>query len=79
MKCQQNFGFNYINNSIVCDISSKDRKHFHVNVLGCHKFTFNTFKVSAPTYGHNINGIHIGRSTSVNVLNTNVATGDDCV
>ncbi|ESW15493.1 hypothetical protein PHAVU_007G076800, partial [Phaseolus vulgaris] len=63
----------------VRDITSKDNKHFHVNVLGCNNFTFDGFKVSAPGDSHNINGIHIGRSTGVNVLNTDIATGDDCV
>ncbi|KAL9317626.1 hypothetical protein ACSQ67_014143 [Phaseolus vulgaris] len=46
--CKQlgmNFGFNFINNSIVRDITSKDSKHFHVNVLGCNNFTFDGFKV----------------------------------
>ncbi|KAK8467540.1 hypothetical protein PHAVU_007G076625 [Phaseolus vulgaris] len=80
--CKQlgmNFGFNFINNSIVRDITSKDSKHFHVNVLGCNNFTFDGFKVSAPGDSHNTDGIHIGRSTGVNVLNTDIATGDDCV
>ncbi|KAK7357267.1 hypothetical protein VNO80_16552 [Phaseolus coccineus] len=74
-----NFGFNFINNSIVRNITSKDSKHFHVNVLGCNNFTFDGFKVSAPGDSHNTDGIHIGRSTDVNVLNTDIATGDDCV
>ncbi|KAL9317622.1 hypothetical protein ACSQ67_014139 [Phaseolus vulgaris] len=63
----------------VRDITSKDSKHFHVNVLGCNNFTFDGFKVSAPSDSHNTDGIHIGRSTGVNVLNTDIATGDDCV
>ena len=79
INCQQNFGFNFINNSIIRDITSKDSKHFHVNVLGCNNFTFDGFKVSAPGDSHNTDGIHIGRSTGVNVLNTDIATGDDCV
>ncbi|XP_027925488.1 polygalacturonase-like [Vigna unguiculata] len=74
-----NFAFNYINNSIVRGITSKDSKHFHVNVLGCNNFTFDGFKVSAPHDSANTDGIHIGRSRGVNVLNTNIATGDDCV
>ncbi|RDY14382.1 hypothetical protein CR513_00549 [Mucuna pruriens] len=74
-----NFGFNFINNSIVRDITSKDSKSFHVNVLGCNNFTFDGFKVNAPADSANTDGIHIGRSTDVKVLNTNIATGDDCV
>lgn len=79
MKCLQNFGFNFLNNSIVRDITSKDSKNFHVNVLGCNNFTFDGFTISAPATSLNTDGIHIGRSTDVKVLNTNIATGDDCV
>ncbi|KOM35911.1 hypothetical protein LR48_Vigan02g206100 [Vigna angularis] len=74
-----NFAFNYVNNSIVRGITSKDSKQFHVNVLGCKNFTFDGFKVTAPENSANTDGIHIGRSTGVNVLNTDIGTGDDCV
>jgi len=75
----QNFGFNFLNNSIVRDITSKDSKNFHVHVLGCNNFTFDNFHISAPKTSINTDGIHIGRSTDVKVLNSNIATGDDCV
>ncbi|GAU36279.1 hypothetical protein TSUD_255330 [Trifolium subterraneum] len=81
-KCKRrsmNFGFNFIKHSIVRDITSKDSKNFHVNVLGCTNFTFDGFTITAPGTSINTDGIHIGRSTDVKVLNTNIATGDDCV
>ncbi|KAK7245898.1 hypothetical protein RIF29_40752 [Crotalaria pallida] len=74
-----NFGFNFLNHSIVRDITSKDSKNFHVNVLACNNFTFDGFKVSAPASSINTDGIHIGRSTDIKILNTNIGTGDDCV
>ncbi|KAK7304111.1 hypothetical protein RJT34_15165 [Clitoria ternatea] len=74
-----NFGFNFVNNSIVRDITSKDSKNFHVNVLACNNFTFEGFKVIAPDESPNTDGIHIGKSTDVKVLNSNIGTGDDCV
>ncbi|XP_040952741.1 polygalacturonase [Gossypium hirsutum] len=43
------------------------------------KITFKHFTVSAPGESPNTDGIHIGRSDWVNVLNTEIKTGDDCV
>ncbi|KAK7364456.1 hypothetical protein VNO80_13134 [Phaseolus coccineus] len=78
-KLSMNFGFGFLNNTIVRDITSKDNKYFHVSVLGCNNITFTNFKIVAPTTSPNTDGIHIGRSTHVNIDNTNIATGDDCI
>ncbi|KAK7327686.1 hypothetical protein VNO77_21773 [Canavalia gladiata] len=74
-----NFGFNFLNNSIIRDITTKDSKSFHVNVLGCNNFTFDGFKVSAPAESLNTDGIHIGRSFDIKIINSNIETGDDCI
>nr|KYP76134.1 Polygalacturonase [Cajanus cajan] len=58
-----NFSFSFLNNTIIQDITSKDSKNFHVNILGYNNITFTNFNISSP----NTNGIHIGRSTQVNV------------
>lgn len=76
---KQNFGFNFLNNSFVGTVTSKDSKNFHVNVLGCNNFTFDGFHIIAPEDSPNTDGIHIGRSTEIHVKNVNIATGDDCV
>ncbi|KAK8470198.1 hypothetical protein PHAVU_004G097300 [Phaseolus vulgaris] len=78
-KLSMNFGFGFLNNTIVRDITSKDSKYFHVNVLGCNNITFTNFNIVAPATSPNTDGIHIGRSTLVNIDNTNIATGDDCI
>ncbi|KAG4921310.1 Polygalacturonase [Glycine soja] len=54
-------------------------KIFHVNVLGCNNITFTNFNIIAPATSLNRNEIHIGRSTQVNITNTNIAIGDDCI
>ncbi|XVF21090.1 hypothetical protein REPUB_Repub12eG0060800 [Reevesia pubescens] len=61
------------------DITTKDSKQFHVNVLGCENITFQRFSISTPDESLNMDGIHIGRSNGVNVLNSNIKTGDDCI
>lgn len=78
-KVIMNFGFNFVNNSIVRGITSKDSKNFHVMVLGCNNFTFDGFTITAPKDSPNTDGIHMGRSTDVKILNSNIGTGDDCV
>ncbi|KAI9100930.1 hypothetical protein K1719_024054 [Acacia pycnantha] len=78
-KLSMNFGFNFMNNSIIRDITSKHSKHFHVNVLGCRNITFSKFSIEAPAESPNTDGIHIGRSTQVKILHSNIATGDDCI
>ncbi|TYH79538.1 hypothetical protein ES332_D03G071400v1 [Gossypium tomentosum] len=64
---------------MIQDITTKDSKQFHVNVLGSKNITFEHFTVSAPGESPNIDGIHIGRSDGVNVFNSEIKIGDDCV
>lgn len=75
----QSLQLSFIKNSTVSDITSKDSKNFHVNVLGCKNLTFQHFTINAPGDSINSDGIHIGRSLGINVLNTNIGTGDDCI
>ncbi|AES65907.1 putative polygalacturonase [Medicago truncatula] len=79
VKILMNLGFMFVNNSMVTGVTSKDSKNFHVMVLGCNNFTFDGFTVTAPSDSPNTDGIHMGRSTDVKILNTNIGTGDDCV
>ncbi|KAK4275867.1 hypothetical protein QN277_018881 [Acacia crassicarpa] len=78
-KLSMNFGFNFMNNSIIRDITSKHSKHVHVNVLGCRNITFNKFSIEAPAESPNTDGIHIGRSTQVKILHSDIGTVDDCI
>ncbi|XWS75844.1 hypothetical protein CRYUN_Cryun01aG0126800 [Craigia yunnanensis] len=74
-----NLRFNFVNNAMIEGIATKEGKQFHVNVLGCQNITFQRFTVSAPESSLNTDGIHIGRSNGVKILNSNIKTGDDCV
>ncbi|TXG55485.1 hypothetical protein EZV62_020741 [Acer yangbiense] len=64
---------------LVQGVTSKDSKQFHVNVIGCTDLHFVRFTISAPHESINTDGIHIGRSTGIKVLDSNIKTGDDCV
>ncbi|KAF7807094.1 polygalacturonase-like [Senna tora] len=73
------FWIGFLNNSIVRDITSKDSKNFHVNVLGCNNVTFVNFSINAPATSPNTDGIHIGRSSEINIIDSFIGTGDDCI
>ncbi|MFQ6621092.1 hypothetical protein Gotur_002473 [Gossypium turneri] len=74
-----NLRFDFVTNAMIQYITTKDSKQFHVNVLGCKNITFEHFTVSAPDESPNTDGIHIWRSDGVNVLNSEIKTGDDFV
>ncbi|KAK4727494.1 hypothetical protein R3W88_032411 [Solanum pinnatisectum] len=78
-KLPNNLSFNSLTNSIIKDITTLDSKSFDVNVNQCKNLTFLNFNVSAPASSPNTDGIHISRSSSVNVTDSNFATGDDCI
>ncbi|XP_021688475.2 exopolygalacturonase-like [Hevea brasiliensis] len=81
-KCKpmpMNFRFNFIKKGLVRDVTSLNSKNFHVNVLGCEDFTFQSFIITAPETSINTDGIHIGRSKGVNIIDTKIGTGDDCI
>ncbi|KAM6561941.1 hypothetical protein CsatB_021939 [Cannabis sativa] len=74
-----NLRFNFVTNSIIEDITSKDSKQFHVNLIGCKNMTFQHFHVLAPEKSLNTDGIHIGKSSNIKITNTTIETGDDCI
>eukprot|EP01083_Nonionella_stella_P064013 166465_1 len=74
-----NIRFNFITNSIVQDITSKDSKFFHINLLECKNLQFQHVTITAPADSPNTDGIHIGRSSQINITNANIGTGDDCI
>ncbi|CAN4084594.1 unnamed protein product [Withania somnifera] len=59
--------FNFLTNSTIRDITSKDSKMFHVNVNGCKNLTFIGVKITAPQESINTDGIHVARSSNVNI------------
>ncbi|XP_050383650.1 exopolygalacturonase-like [Argentina anserina] len=71
--------FDNVKHSLVRDVTSINSKEFHVNVLGCEQLTFQHFTATAPGDSVNTDGIHIGRSTGINITVTKIATGDDCI
>ncbi|KAL0449795.1 UNVERIFIED_CONTAM: Polygalacturonase [Sesamum latifolium] len=78
-KLPYNLSFNFINNSIIHDVTTKDSKNFHLNCISSHNVTFRHFIISAPDESPNTDGIHLGRSTGIKIIDSVIRTGDDCV
>ncbi|XP_042016075.1 exopolygalacturonase-like [Salvia splendens] len=79
VKLPINLSLNFINDSIIQDITTKDSKNFHVNCISSRNVTFQRFTVSAPGNSLNTDGIHIARGNHIRVLDSIIKTGDDCV
>ncbi|KAM4109827.1 hypothetical protein ACJW30_03G149300 [Castanea mollissima] len=71
--------FDFVTNSIVRDIQSKDSKFFHINVIGCKNSQIQHVTIIAPGDSPNTDGIHIGRSSKITISNAKIGTGDDCI
>ncbi|XP_030967863.1 exopolygalacturonase-like [Quercus lobata] len=74
-----NIRFNYVTNSIVQDITSKDSKFFHINLFECKKLQFQHVTITAPADSPNTDGIHMGSSSQITITDANIGTGDDCI
>lgn len=75
----QSLRFSNVNNTYVEGITSLNSKWFHFFIYESKNITLNNVKITAPADSPNTDGIHISASTSVNVTNTAIATGDDCI
>ncbi|KMZ66280.1 hypothetical protein ZOSMA_2G02920 [Zostera marina] len=71
--------FSFMNNSIVEGITSKNSKMFHIMILACIDMKVRRLKIIAPEDSPNTDGIHIALSTNVEVTQTQIGTGDDCI
>ncbi|CAI8605931.1 unnamed protein product [Vicia faba] len=52
---------------------------FHVYVVHSKDVTISRINISAPTYSHNTDGIDISNSVRVNVHDSVIQSGDDCI
>ncbi|XP_043705153.1 exopolygalacturonase-like [Telopea speciosissima] len=80
--CQQypvNLRFDFLNNTLVKDITSLNSKNFHMNVYSCQGMTMQNLKIIAPGNSPNTDGIHIGVSSFITITHSVIGTGDDCI
>ncbi|KAK6939253.1 Glycoside hydrolase, family 28 [Dillenia turbinata] len=53
------------------------RRHMHIN--GCNTALLSNINITAPEDSPNTDGIDVSNSTNVDIRDSNIATGDDCV
>ncbi|XP_038696790.1 polygalacturonase-like [Tripterygium wilfordii] len=66
-------------NIVIAGLTSLNSQLFHIVINDCHNVKVQGVKVSASGNSPNTDGIHIQGSTGVTILNSKIATGDDCV
>ncbi|BBH08647.1 Pectin lyase-like superfamily protein, partial [Prunus dulcis] len=72
-------GFSSSNNIVVNGLASLNSQMFHIVINGCQNVKMQGVKVSASGNSPNTDGIHVQMSSGVTILNSKIATGDDCV
>ncbi|ESQ32500.1 hypothetical protein EUTSA_v10004361mg [Eutrema salsugineum] len=71
--------FDFVTDAKIRGITSLDSKNFHINVIGAKNMTFEDIKIVAPAGSPNTDGIHVGRSDGIKIINSFISTGDDCI
>lgn len=75
----QNIRLTKVTNSFLNGVTSANSKYFHMNVLHCNNTKLDHVTISTPADSVNTDGIHIGRLTGLNITNSIIKAGDDCI
>ena len=66
-------------NLTVRELRIQNSPQFHVRFDNCRNVTIDTICISSPALSPNTDGIHIADSTNIQVANSVIGTGDDCI
>ncbi|CAN6844950.1 unnamed protein product [Brassica oleracea] len=67
------------NNISIYGLTSINSQKFHIVIYQSNNVKIDGVKVSADADSPNTDGIHIGKSHLVNITNSRIGTGDDCI
>ncbi|XP_010547006.2 PREDICTED: exopolygalacturonase-like [Tarenaya hassleriana] len=68
-----------VSNAVVRDITLSNGKAFHVTIHGSRNITIHNVHITSPWDSPNTDGIHISHSSFVDISNSSIGVGDDCV
>ncbi|KAF8036819.1 hypothetical protein BT93_C2514 [Corymbia citriodora subsp. variegata] len=71
--------FNKVNNTIVDGVTSLNSMGFHFSLTFSQNFTGVNLNITAPDESPNTDGIHLSSSDRINISNSFIGTGDDCI
>ncbi|KAL4591736.1 hypothetical protein LXL04_004707 [Taraxacum kok-saghyz] len=72
-------GFYHSQNIVINSLRSLNSQMFHIQLYACKNAKLQGVSISAPGLSPNTDGIHLSSSTGVTILNSKIATGDDCI
>ncbi|KAL2922471.1 Polygalacturonase [Bienertia sinuspersici] len=72
-------GFANSKNVEINGVTSLNSQLFHIVINGCKDVKVQGVRVIAPSDSPNTDGIHVQLSSGVTILNSRIATGDDCI
>lgn len=79
VKRVQSLSLANVSNAIIKDISLSNAKGFHLRLHSARNVTVHNVSISSPWDSPNTDGIHIHSSSFVNITNSTIGVGDDCV
>ncbi|CAN8255606.1 unnamed protein product [Cochlearia groenlandica] len=68
-----------VSNAIIKDISILNSKGFHLGLHSSRNVTIQNVTINSPWDSPNTDGIHVDDSSYVNIINSTIGAGDDCV
>ncbi|MCE3051462.1 hypothetical protein HAX54_049910 [Datura stramonium] len=71
--------FQTVKSSSINNINFVDSKGVHLKITDSNDISISNIKITAPGTSPNTDGVHISETTNVNVTDSNIDTGDDCI
>ncbi|KAL8481921.1 hypothetical protein ACS0TY_027621 [Phlomoides rotata] len=68
-----------VKSALIQGIRLVNSKMFHLHIHESENVKVENVKITAPEDSPNTDGIHLSRSNNINILNSFIGTGDDCV
>ncbi|KAJ0800847.1 putative endo-polygalacturonase [Helianthus annuus] len=72
-------GIYHSKNIVISRLRSVNSQMFHILLYACNNAKLQGVSIVAPDLSPNTDGIHLISSTGVTILNSKIATGDDCI